>query len=52
MGGNGYNYLVVDGQTARIHGSNETNNKISELLNSGLFSPMHNTGGFILLKTV
>ena len=52
MGGNGYNYLVVDGQAARIHGSNETNNKISELLNSGLFSPMHNTGGFILLKTV
>jgi len=36
MGGNGYNYLVVDGQTARIHGSNETNNKINELMMIGL----------------
>ena len=52
MGGNGYNYLVVDGQTARIHGSNETNNKINELLNSGLFKPVHATGGFILLQII
>ncbi len=48
---NGYNYLVVDGQTARIHGVNETNNKINELLNSGLFKPVHATGGFILFQT-
>ena len=52
MGGNGYNYLVVDGQTARIHGSNETNNKVNELLGSGLLRPVHSTGGFILLQIV
>ena len=52
MRGNGYNYLVVDGQTARIHGSNETNNKVNELLGSGLLRPVHSTGGFILLQIV
>ncbi len=45
-----YKYLVIDGQTARIHGSNETNNKLNELLNSGFFEPEHSTNGFILLK--
>lgn len=47
-----YNYIIIDGQTARKFGANETNNKLNELQKSGLFRPMHNTGGFILLQTI
>jgi len=47
-----YNYLIIDGQTARKFGDNETNDKLNDLLNSGLFRPVHNTGGFILLQTI
>ena len=47
-----YKYLIIDGQAARKFGANETNGKLNELLNSGLFRPVHNTGGFILLQTI
>jgi len=47
-----YNYLIIDGQTGRRFGANETNDKLNDLLNSGLFRPVHNTGGFILLQTI
>lgn len=46
-----YNYMIIDGQAARIYGPNETNNKINELLNSGLFRQVYATGGFVLLQT-
>jgi len=47
----GYKYLIVDGQFARKYGINETNYKVNELLNSGLFKPVHSTAGFFFLET-
>ena len=43
-----YAYLVIGGQTAKKFGGNETNNKVKELVESGLFRLMHKTNGFLL----
>jgi len=47
---NNYGYIIIDGQATRKYGINETNNKLNELLNSGLFKPVYGTSGFILLQ--
>lgn len=47
-----YKYIIIDAQTARTQGVNETGNKLNELLNSGLFRPEYSTRGFILLEIV
>lgn len=47
---NAYNYLIIDGQTTRKYGVNETNNKLNDLLNSNLFQPVYGTNAFILLQ--
>lgn len=45
-----YQYFVLDGQTARKYGINETNQKLQSTLSSGLFKPVYQTNGFILLN--
>ena len=45
-----YHYLIIDGQTARKFGANETNRKLNDLVGSGLFSVSHSTQGFLLLS--
>jgi len=45
-----YNYVVLDGQTAKNFGAEQTNNKLQNLISSGKFLPLHQTSGFILLK--
>jgi len=48
----GYQYLIIDGRTVRKFGSNETNNKVNELLSSNLFKPVHQTNGAFILKII
>ena len=45
---NGYLFMIIDGQTVRKFGVNETNNKIKELAASGLFNSRFQNQGFIL----
>ena len=48
-----YEYLVIDGQTARKFGLNQTSIKVQELANSDDFKPVFNSrGGFILFKVI
>lgn len=57
---NGYGYFIIDGMSARNLQQNYNINdsagfvnlKISESLNSGLFSVAHQTGGMIVLKVI
>jgi len=45
-----YEYAVIDGKCAQEFGVNETNAKLQELSLSGLFQPVQQTPGMILLK--
>ena len=47
-----YRYLIIGSRFAKKYGVNETNEKLNELLSSGMFKPAHNAGGFILLQVV
>ena len=47
---NNYAYLVIDGQSARYRGINETNMKIQELISSGRFNPAYQNSAMILLS--
>ncbi len=47
-----YEYVIIGGQFARKYGVNEANDKLNELLSSGLFQPTYNVAGFILLQVV
>ena len=47
-----YIYMVLDGQFARKYGINETNSKVNELLNSGLFKRAYSTAGFVFLEII
>ena len=46
----GYNYFIIGGQFAREYGENITNNKINEIMSSGLFKPVYQTRGFLLFE--
>jgi len=46
---NGYFYLVIDGQTAREFGENETQTKLQQLESSRLFNLKYQNKGIILL---
>lgn len=46
----GYQYIVIDGQTARRFGQNETNTKLQELQTSNKFEPLHGNRGMMVLK--
>ena len=45
-----YEYIVIDGQTAKKFGVNETNNKLQSLLLSEKFLPVQQTQGFLMLR--
>ena len=45
-----YKYIVIDGQTTRRFGINETNEKLHSLVLSGKFQPIHQTTGFLIFK--
>ena len=45
-----YEYLIIDGQTARKFGASETSSKIQELANSGKFKPIFSNNGMIVFK--
>ena len=42
-----YKYIVIDGQSARKFGVNETNSKLQGMISSGLFKPVPKTNGFL-----
>ena len=52
MKNNNYDYFVIGGIQAKQFGFNETNIKIKEIANSGLFSLAHQTQGVLILKRV
>lgn len=45
-----YKYIIIDGQTARKFGSNETNSKIKDLIGTGKFQPAFSNNGLIILS--
>ena len=47
-----YSYIVIDGQTARKFGANETNHKIQGLISSNKFKPVFNNNGIIIFEIV
>lgn len=47
---NDYEYVVVDFKFARNAGTNVTNQKIQEMLQSGLFAPAHQGAGVIVMR--
>jgi hypothetical protein len=46
----GYDYLIIDGQTAQKFGADESNKKLQELGESGLFELIFQSQGAVLLK--
>ena len=46
----GYEYLIIDGQTIRKFGVNESNAKIKDLVELGLFNPIFQNQGAVILK--
>ena len=46
----GYKYVVIDGQTVRKFGVNESNQKLRELAESGLFQAMFQNQGAVVFK--
>lgn len=48
----GYKYIIIDGQTARRFGANETSNKLQEFAVFGRFKPVFNNNGMIIFGVV
>ena len=46
----GYSFIVIDGQTSRKFGVNETNNKIQEFINLNKFKVIFGNNGLIILE--
>ncbi len=46
-----YEYLVIDGRYAQKYGADETNTKLQELAESGLFRPIFQSQGAVIFKT-
>ena len=45
-----YKYLIIDSQTAKKFGVNETNNKITDIGSSGLYTQVFQNNGAIIFK--
>jgi len=45
-----YDYIVIDGQTARKFGANQTNNIVQGFINSSKFNPTFNNNGLIIFE--
>ena len=48
--GQGYKYLIVDGQFFKKYGVNETEKMVDKLGTSSFFNPVHQTNGFLLFE--
>lgn len=46
----GYSYIIIDGQYAKSFGAEETNAKVQELAQSGLFRPVFQNQGAVIFK--
>lgn len=46
----GYNYLIIDSQTVKKFGANESNNKINDIASSGLYTPVFRNNGAVIFK--
>ncbi|MBS3097309.1 hypothetical protein J4209_00775 [Candidatus Woesearchaeota archaeon] len=49
---NNYEYVLLGGREAVEFGANETNNKLNEMLTSGLFQVAYQTNGVIIMKVI
>ncbi len=47
-----YTYIIIDGQTSRKFGVNETNNKLQEFINSNKFKGVFGNNGIIIFQIV
>jgi len=47
-----YEYLTIGGKEVMEFGINNTNDKINEYISSGLFQPVHQNKGVIILKVI
>lgn len=47
-----YKYIIIDGQTAKKFGANETSAKVQELANSGKFKPFFSNSGMVMFEVV
>ena len=47
-----YEYIIIDGQAARIFGPNETNNKIQGFISSNKFKPVFNNNGMLMFEVI
>ena len=47
---NNYEYLIIDGQTVRKFGADESNIKVQGLVQSGLFQPVFQNQGAVVFK--
>ncbi len=45
-----YKYIIIDGQTAKWFGGNETNKKLQEIGESGLFKPVFQNQGAVIFS--
>jgi hypothetical protein len=45
-----YSYIIIDGQTVKKFGINESNEKIQGYVNSGKFKPVYSNQGFIIFS--
>jgi hypothetical protein len=45
-----YEYLIIDGQTVKKFGFNSSNEKVQELVSSGLFQPKFQNQGAMIFK--
>ena len=48
--GKGYEYVVIDGQTVRKFGANESNVKMQDFISSGLFQPVFQNQGAVIFR--
>ncbi len=48
----GYSFVIIDGQTVRKFGANASNEKLKDYSSSGLFQPVFQNQGAIILKIV
>ena len=47
---NNYEYIIIDGQTVKKFGLNETKFKVQQLVSSGLFKPEFQNNGALVFK--
>ena len=46
----GFEYMLIDGAAAKRFGSNETNSKVKDLIDSNRFKPVFNNNGIVIFR--